>query len=395
MWGTHQQRQIHPDTLLADVTRSVWRQYQRDHVFREACSWLKEMTQEDSWIYCVGGCEIGAISSEERAATCVFVNGCFAPSLSVLPAEIIVAPLREARAFFQKRDEDDVVEELHSLLRGEEGTVIYIPEGTELQTPLFVQHHYVCSEEENKKTVSAPYIVFVLGKGAAISIEMGMSALPDNVYLLGKTLCFLGEEAELVLTMKPLPKGTERIIWAHHVEVERRGACALIQDMRSMGKGWFRNSFFLKGETAHGESLVKVLGGDFLGVHNTMHHDDRETTSRQNIRSILEEGSFSFEGGIYISPRGTLSNAYQKHDTLLLSNRASASTFPRLEILTDDVKASHGATVGSLNAHLLTYLRSRGFSLIEAKQALQKSFLTLDIEKPYFPKLQKQDLYHV
>ncbi|AAF38944.1 Fe-S cluster assembly protein SufD [Chlamydia muridarum str. Nigg] len=393
MRGTYQQRLIHPNERLLEALSSLWGKYQRDHVFRDACSWLREIPQgTNPWIYCLGGSEFFTPFSDQKSADCVFVNGYFVPSLSKLPSGILVAPLCEARAFFQKKQDKDPLEKAHSLLRGEEGTVIYIPEGQKFEAPLVVHHHYVGSEENDYKKMSAPYFVFILGKGASISIEMETMTIPQNFHLFGQTLGFLGEEAELILTVKSFPKGTERVVWSHHVEVERKGACAVVQEMRSMGKGWFRNAFSLRGESAHGESLVKVLGGDCLGVHNTMYHDARATSSRQNIRSILDEGYFAFEGGIHISPQGTLSNAYQKHDTLLLSNRASAATFPRLEILTDDVKASHGATVGSLNAHLLTYLRSRGFSLMDAKQTLQKSFLALDIEKTYFPKLKDLDL---
>ncbi|MBQ8498818.1 SufD family Fe-S cluster assembly protein [Chlamydia sp.] len=395
MWGTHQQKFICSDVRLSEMGRSLWEAYKHNRIFREVCSWLWDMTQSiGTWSHCFGGEEALVTIPERKEIECVLINGCFIPSLSNLPSGTIVAPLREARAFFQNSQSADPLEALHSFLRSEEGLVIYIPEGQEFTVSWMVRHYYIC-EEENYHKVCVPYIVFILGKGTAASIEMEILALPQHFHLFGQTLCFLGEEAELILTMRSLPKGVENILWSHHVEVERRGACAIVQEMDSMGKGWFRNHFLLKGEAAHGESLVKIHNGECLGVHNMMYHDAQATSSRQNIRSILEEGCFAFEGGIHISSKGNLSNAYQKHDTLLLSHHASARTFPRLEILTDDVKASHGATVGSLDAHLLAYLRSRGFSLMDAKKALQKSFLALGIENDYFRKLQKKGLSNV
>ena len=392
MWETPSQKLVHPNARLPQLVNALWNQYQRDHVFRNTCSWLREMAQGiELWSSCENENAVFIEPRDKKRMGCVFVNGNFVPALSSLPAGILVAPLREARALFQKNSELDLLEEVHSCLRGEEGTVIYIPAGQNVKPSLAMRYHYVCDEANNDKKFGVPYIVFVLGKGASATIEMETEALPKNFHLFGQTQCFLEEDAELVLTIKPFPEGVERVVWANRVAIEQKGACAIVQEMYAM-KGWFRNSFALKGESAHGESLVKVIGGGQLGVYNTMHHDAQATSSRQNIRSILDDGCFTFEGGIHISPKGSLSNAYQKHDTLLLNNRASVTTFPRLEILTDDVKASHGATVGSLNSTLLTYLRSRGFSLADAKQMLQKSFLTLGIEKDYFPKLKEQGL---
>lgn len=100
--------------------------------------------------------------------------------------------------------------------------------------------------------------------------------------------------------------------------------------------------------------------------------------------------SFCLKGGIKITPQGEYANAYQRHDTLLLDDQARVSTYPRLEILTDEVKASHGATVGSMDEKLLFYMRSRGLPLKLARERLVQGFLkSLTPTPETFPRLSK------
>ncbi|EPJ23147.1 hypothetical protein CP08DC60_1084B, partial [Chlamydia psittaci 08DC60] len=99
---------------------------------------------------------------------------------------------------------------------------------------------------------------------------------------------------------------------------------------------------------------------------------------------------FLFEGGIHITSQGVFSDAYQKHDTLLLSDDACVTTFPRLEILTDDVKASHGAAVGPLDPQQIFYMQSRGMTREEAQKKLVQGFLSIEPGQEAFPKLSEQ-----
>ncbi len=119
--------------------------------------------------------------------------------------------------------------------------------------------------------------------------------------------------------------------------------------------------------TLAGEHASAELAGLwFLKESHTtvsIDHQKPHTYSNQNFKGVLDGVNHSsFEGKILIRKEAQKSQAYQKNHNLLLSETAKATTKPHLEIFADDVKASHGATVGQLNEEHLFYLKSRGFS---------------------------------
>lgn len=130
-------------------------------------------------------------------------------------------------------------------------------------------------------------------------------------------------------------------------------------------------------ENSEGEllGLTRLEGEEESHVHATFEHMAPHTRSRQHFKSVLKDlGRFSFEGKIRVSPEAQKTEAYQLNNNLLLSDRASANAKPNLEIFADDVKASHGATIGQLDEEQLFYLRSRGLGLEQAKDFLIQGF---------------------
>ena len=128
--------------------------------------------------------------------------------------------------------------------------------------------------------------------------------------------------------------------------------------------------------------------------HTNVHieHQAPHCRSHQLFKGVLTDVSrSSFEGKIYVKQAAQKTEAYQLNNNLLLSDRANADSKPNLEIFADDVKASHGATVGQLDAEQLFYLRARGFTDNDAKNLLvdgyAKESLTLCPSRPYKSKL--------
>jgi Fe-S cluster assembly protein SufD len=100
-------------------------------------------------------------------------------------------------------------------------------------------------------------------------------------------------------------------------------------------------------------------------------------TSRQLYKGVIgDAGRGGFYGKVYVAPNAVKTDASQSNKNLLLSESAQAETRPRLEILADDVKCSHGATVGKLDDEALFYLRSRGIGLNEARSLLTYGFVS-------------------
>jgi Fe-S cluster assembly protein SufD len=128
--------------------------------------------------------------------------------------------------------------------------------------------------------------------------------------------------------------------------------------------------------TAHlnaAQLLARTQHGDFTTV---VRHDAHATVSRQTVKTVLAGRAHGvFQGKIEVAREGQKTDGYQMNQTLLLSPRAEISARPQLEIYADDVKCSHGATVGELDADQLFYLRSRGVPEAAARAILVRAFL--------------------
>ncbi len=106
-----------------------------------------------------------------------------------------------------------------------------------------------------------------------------------------------------------------------------------------------------------------------------MDHQAPNCRSNQLFKTVLTDISrASFEGKIYVHQEAQKTEAYQLNNNLILSDKANADSKPNLEIFADDVKASHGATVGQLDEEQLFYCRTRGYSLDEARNLLVHGF---------------------
>lgn len=139
----------------------------------------------------------------------------------------------------------------------------------------------------------------------------------------------------------------------------------------------------IKGAGARVElrGLYVCKGNDRLGVKVNLRHSSGGSFSNQLFRGIVSDSARAkFEGRIVVAPDAQKTEAYQSNRNLQLSDNATVETLPQLEIYADDVKCSHGATVGSLDLDEQFYMRSRGISLQEARRLQMISFLTPVLE---------------
>ena len=121
--------------------------------------------------------------------------------------------------------------------------------------------------------------------------------------------------------------------------------------------------------------LYLADGRRHIDHHLAVDHQQPDTSSRQYYKGILNDaGRGVFSGRVTVHPGAVRADADQSNRNLLLSADAEADTKPELEILADDVRCSHGATVGQLDAQALFYLRSRGLSAAAARALLVRAF---------------------
>jgi Fe-S cluster assembly protein SufD len=143
--------------------------------------------------------------------------------------------------------------------------------------------------------------------------------------------------------------------------------------------GLIRNStyHYLTGENAESSSLGLYLADKWQHIDNfvNVEHLAPNCTSNQLFKGVLDDMSTgAFNGRIYVNSIAQGTRAYQRNSNILLTDDAKMDTKPQLEIFADDVKCSHGATVGQIDESALFYLRSRGISMKEARLMLMFGF---------------------
>ena len=131
------------------------------------------------------------------------------------------------------------------------------------------------------------------------------------------------------------------------------------------------------GAEAHIKALYLCKADEKVNFRILMHHRAPGCRSTQLINGIASgEAQVNFGGTIVVAPDAQQTEAYQENHNIVLTETAKVDTRPQLEIYADDVKCSHGATVGQLNADELFYMRSRGVPEAEARTLQMLSFLS-------------------
>ena len=148
-------------------------------------------------------------------------------------------------------------------------------------------------------------------------------------------------------------------------------SCDVRLDVRLMGEGAQANVY----------GAYVCGGNEKVKIAVDMHHDVPYCNSRQLFKGIAGGTSkVDFYGKIIVAQDAQRTEAYQENHNILLSDGAKVDTKPQLEIYADDVKCSHGATIGRLNEEEQFYMRSRGISLEDAKVLQMVSFIAPVLE---------------
>ena len=125
-----------------------------------------------------------------------------------------------------------------------------------------------------------------------------------------------------------------------------------------------------------------IKNSSHIDNHTSVDHIDENSISNEHYKGIVDDGSNGvFNGKIFVRQKAQKTNAFQSNNNILLSDNAKVNTKPQLEIWADDVKCSHGCTVGQLDDDALFYLMSRGISRKDAISLLLSAFSTDITEK--------------
>jgi len=140
----------------------------------------------------------------------------------------------------------------------------------------------------------------------------------------------------------------------------------------------------LTGRRAEAQILGILIGRkqNEILLHTLQEHKAPQTMSDLHIKSVLfDRSELKYEGAIRIEKAAQQSNAYQRNDNLLLSGEAKAESKPALEILANEVRCTHGATLGKIDPEELFYLESRGLDEAKAQKIIIEGFFLSLLEK--------------
>ena len=254
------------------------------------------------------------------------------------------------------------------------GVFVHVPAGVHAAVPIRVFHWI-----DGAGRVVAPRSVIVLERGASATvIEEQHSETVDGVSAhLGGTEVFVGEGAKLVYgTLQDWGRNVYHYA-NQRVRVERDGELHFIQTLLG-GRMSKCNSYFdLAGPGAN----VYVHGFMFgdqrqhFHLHTLQRHVADHCTSDLLIKGCLKDQARSvYQGLIQVSEGAQRTDAYQANRNLLLSSTARADSIPGLEILANDVRCTHGATIGQVDEEQLFYLMARGMPRSQAQRLIVEGF---------------------
>jgi len=326
----------------------------------------------------------------------VFVNGHYSNELSALGelppgarlgslADLLDGGADLPEMLFDEQHEHTVFAALNNAL-ATDGAVLNLAAGTVLEKPVYLL--FIAS---GHGSAIYPRNIVIAGEGArATVIEHYYGMLEAHNFTDAVTQIGLAANAEV-----------------RHCKLEQEGKDAFhiagIHAEQAANSRFVSHSFALGGRLARNDITSRMTAPDcqctFDGLYllDGKQHVDHHTridhlapsgTSREYYRGILDGESHGvFNGKVIVHPHAVKTDAHQANNNLLLSRQAEVDTKPQLEIYADDVKCTHGATVGQLDDESLFYLRSRGVDIDSARSLMIYGFANDIIKRVEGPEM--------
>jgi Fe-S cluster assembly protein SufD len=274
---------------------------------------------------------------------------------------------------------------LHQAMRAG-GAFVWVPDGVQAALPIRLiqwldpdQPSAGAPAGARTGVATAPATVIALGRGASATVlEECLSETADGpAFFSGGTEVFVGEDAKLVYGHLQ-DWGRNVVHYSNQrARIERGGELQWIQTFLG-GRTTKTNSYFqLVGAGARAYVHGFMFGDQrqHFDLHTLQKHLAEQTTSDLFIKSALKDRARSvYQGMIQVAHGAQRTDAYQANRNLLLSDTARADSIPGLEILANDVRCTHGATVGTVDAEQMYYLMTRGLPRNDAQRLVVEGF---------------------
>lgn len=342
------------------------------------------------------------VGNEPDSFRIIFIDGILSLEYSNYPQNTwIVLPFSEA--LNKEKYQAIILSKLNSITNQEhyfnvlntasyhEGTFIYVPKHTIEQQ--LVELIYINSKQDYKAIRNLRNL-FVIEDQSQIQISERIHTLSEfNFFNNIVTEIFVGKNTNFNLYKIQDDVHFSCLIDSTFIEQEK-DSNAFVHTF-SFGGKTVRNelSFIHKGEnvnsTLKGISLIGK--GQEVGNHTLVKHDQPNCESHELYRGVYQDSAHGiFNGKIKVSEIAQKTNAFQQNNNILLSEESSIDTKPQLEIFADDVKCSHGCTVGQLDNEALFYMKQRGIHEKEAKALLMFAFCADVMETVSIPLLKNK-----
>jgi Fe-S cluster assembly protein SufD len=324
---------------------------------------------------------------KEAAAELVFVNGFFEPQLSRLGklslgvrvmnlAEAFASdssPARQHLAKYAKIDANPFIALNTGSFR--DGALVHVARGMAIEHPI---HLLFVATTGEQPTVSHPRVLIVLEPAAQASVVESYCGAGEGVYLSNAvTEVVAGPGARIDHC-----KLQQESLSAFHVatmQVELNRSADFVSHSASVGSRITRNDLNVIMADEHAQATVNglvLIGAEqHVDNHTMLDHASANCPSHELYKHVLDgKATGVFKGKILVRPGAQKTDSKQTSKTLLLSDDATMNSQPALEIYADDVKCTHGSTIGPVDEEQVFYLRSRGVGMDAARHLLTYAF---------------------
>lgn len=327
---------------------------------------------------------VRALRCDDTGHWLVFVDGRYMPSLGHLgkvPAGVRLGTLADALALeadlvqqeFGSEADGSSVAALNLALASD-GAFVHFARGVALEEPIHVV--FVASGD---RAAAFPRNLYVAEAGAQCTIVEHYIGDDGNASFTNVvSRVRVDSDARLVHTR--LQQEGHDAFHLGRVDVRQAGKSYFASHSISLGARLARHDIVTQFGGQRAETLLNGVyvanGQRHVDHHTTINHAEPNCVSHEHYRGILaDRGRGVFRGRIYVAPAADGTDAIQRNDSLLLSKLARSDSRPELEIYAEDVRCTHGATVGQLNEESLFYLMARGLDATHARNMLIYAFV--------------------
>ena len=331
----------------------------------------------------------------------VFIDGKFSSFLSetthdtfdvCLMSSALAKPKYKAviENYFNKIAKQDNLTSLNTAFANE-GAYIYIPKNVEVEKPIQILNFTTGSEAA---ILLQPRNLIVVEQNAHVQIIERHQSLTSHPALTNAvTEIFAAKDA--TVDLYKIQNDATNASLVDNTYIEQKSNSVVSVHTFSFGGNITRNNlnFYQRGE--HIDSILKgitiIEGKQHVDHHTLVHHIEPNCESHQDYKGIYDERATAvFNGKVVVNKEAQKTNAYQQNNNILISDKATINAKPQLEIFADDVKCSHGCTIGQLDDAALFYMQQRGIPKKEGKALLMYAFANTVLESVKIPEVKQR-----